>query len=75
MTANLIRVRDKRTGHEITINKALADDHYELVNEPAVDGNGKPRAPKPATAAPAEEAADTPPKAQPRPTKTDTKEK
>lgn len=71
MTANLIRVRDKRTGHEITINKALADDHYELVNEPAVDGNGKPRSPKPATA---EQATDTQPKAQARP-KTDTKEK
>lgn len=44
--SKLIRVRDKRTGHTITINAARLDEAaHEVVQEPAVDANGRPRGP------------------------------
>lgn len=54
--SKLIRVRDKRTGHTVTINAArLNETAHEVVQEPAVDANGRPRGPVYATPDPVDE--------------------
>ena len=75
-----IRVRDKNTGHEYTINAALASDDkttfnkaYERLEVDAVDLNGNPLppvyAPDPEPEAPAEvEVVAEPAKPGPKPT-------
>lgn len=67
-----IRVRDKNTGHEYTINAALADNEaYERLDDiAAVDPNGNPFPPVyPEPEAPAEvEVIAEPAKPGPKPT-------
>ena len=43
--SKLIRVRDTRTGHTVTITESRLGDYHEIVEEPAVDANGRPRGP------------------------------
>lgn len=41
---DLVRVRDPELGVEITVKRAFADHHkhLEVLDKPAVDGNGRP---------------------------------
>lgn len=45
-----VRVKDTRTGHEITVSRRVVNDkhpHYEVLDKPAVDRSGRPLAAKP----------------------------
>lgn len=62
---DFVRVRDKSTGHESTVSRARADqlgDAVEVLDEPAIDGLGRPLPAKLAskTAKAATEPAETP---------------
>lgn len=47
MTPKWIRISDKRTGHQYTIDeRAFNSDLHKKLNSSAVDRNGNPRAPK-----------------------------
>lgn len=40
-----VRVREKHTGHEVSISALAITDNHEVLDEPAVDVYGKPRRP------------------------------
>lgn len=45
-----VRVKDTRTGHEITVSRRVVNDkhpYYEAIDKPAVDRSGRPLAAKP----------------------------
>lgn len=43
MAIKWVRVKDKRTGHEYTLaERAVREEHHEILDKPAVKRNGKP---------------------------------